>query len=247
MAALERGVLILRLFHAGSPVLTAAAIGSALAIPRASLQRLLGGLVSLGLLERRDAAFSLGPGVLTLGYEYLATQDLVAVADPALRELRDTLKCSTHLAVRDGRKIVYLIRNPSRSGLSSNIGVGSALPAASTLMGRLMLAALSHEERLNLYPDATERAALEPWLEQDHRNAFNASDGFMEPGVAAAAASVFDRDGRVVGAINAVRVASQTGSPGLDIMLRHVRQTAHTVSIRLGAPVVRLVPESISA
>ncbi len=48
--------------------------------------------------------------VLRLGFEYIASLDVAQVGQPVIEQLRDISKCSSHLAIRDGRDIIYIAR-----------------------------------------------------------------------------------------------------------------------------------------
>ena len=61
--------------------------------------------------------------VLRLGFEYIASLDVAQVGQPVIEQLRDVSQCSSHLAIRDGRDIIYIAR-VSAAGSRIN---GSAL------------------------------------------------------------------------------------------------------------------------
>ena len=48
--------------------------------------------------------------VLRLGFEYIASLDVAQVGQPVIEQLRDVSQCSSHLAIRDGRDIIYIAR-----------------------------------------------------------------------------------------------------------------------------------------
>jgi DNA-binding IclR family transcriptional regulator len=211
---LERGVAILRLFRRGRPCLSAPQIAAELAIPRSTLHRLLAVLVDLDLLRRTDDdRFALATGVLTLGHACLASLDVVGLADGVLADLRDATGWSTHLAIRRERSVVYLLRHASRAAVTTNITVGTTLPAHATLMGRMLLSALEPAALRSLYAGVELAArgpetprtvpALETLIAADRERGYAVGQGFYERGVAAVAAPVRDRSLNVVAAINA--------------------------------------------
>jgi DNA-binding IclR family transcriptional regulator len=245
---LERGIAILRLFHRDRPQLAAPLVAAELGIPRSTVHRLLAALVELGLL-RRDAGglFALGPGVLGLGFEYLASLDIVELSNPVLARLRDATDCSTHLTILDGASVIYLSRHPSRSAVSSNIHIGSSLPAHATIMGRLMLGDLDRDALRALYPGKTlppagaetptTLAALDALIAADRARGYAVSAGFYESGVVAVAAPVRDGSGRIVAAINATALASAVDTETLNGKLKDgVVAAAREISGLLGSP-----------
>jgi DNA-binding IclR family transcriptional regulator len=253
---LERGVAILRMFHRDRMYLTAPQIAEELRIPRSTIHRLLTTLSELGLVRRVDESrFALAAGVLTLGHECLASLDVVGLANPLLVELRDETAWSSHLAVRHERSVIYLARHASRAAVTSNVAVGASLPAHATMMGRVLLSALTADELHRLYRDVelTSHGAetprtlgeLEIMIAADRVRGFAASKGFYQRGVAAVAAPVRDGSGSIVAAINATAPAEQE-SQNLLAVADAVVRTADAISLRLGAPLERSTRPSIS-
>lgn len=243
---LERGVAILRLFRRDRLHLSAPQIADELHIPRSTVHRLLATLADLGLVRRVDESrFALAAGVLTLGHECLASLDVVSLAEPLLAGLRDETGWSTHIAVRQSRFVVYLARHASRAAVTTNIAVGTSLPAHATMMGRILLSSLEPQELRSLYAgvELTEHgpetprtlAALEALIETDRARGFAVSTGFYQQGVAAVAAPVFDGSRKVIAAINATAPAEQQ-TVNLDAVARAVVRAAQAISVQLGAP-----------
>jgi DNA-binding IclR family transcriptional regulator len=243
---LERGVAILRLFRRDRRYLSAPQIADELHIPRSTVHRLIATLADLGLVRRVDASrFALAAGVLTLGYECLASLDVVGIADPLLATLRDETGWSTHLAVRQARSVVYLARHASRAAVTTNIAVGTSLPAHATMMGRMLLSALDPEELRSLYagvelathgPETPRTlAALEALIEADRHRGFAVSKGFYQHGIAAVAAPLRDGSRKVIASINATAPAEQEAA-NLDAVTSAVVRAAEAISVQLGAP-----------
>lgn len=216
--ALAQGLAILGLFGRDTPRLTAPEIAQKLDLPRATVFRLLHTLQHLGYL-RRDADerhYALGPALLSRGFEYLASLDLVEVAQPVLQGLRDETGLSSHMAVRDGREIVYVLRFPARTTIASSVHVGTRFPVHATVMGRMMICEMSDKELSELLgsgplPRHTEQTpsslkALKALLAEDRARGYAVSQSFFEPGVSAIAAPVRDSGGRIVAAINITAV-----------------------------------------
>ncbi|MBV8535779.1 MAG: IclR family transcriptional regulator [Alphaproteobacteria bacterium] len=212
--ALTRGLDILRLFKRTRPVITAPEMARELGIPRSTVHRLAQVLETMGFLQRTNGGrdYTLGPAVLTIGFEYLGSLDVVGLAEPVLMRLRDDTGYSAHLVTRNGTEIVYLSRYPGRTTISSSISVGATLPAHATVIGRVLLSDLPPEELRGLYPGpALERhtdqtpatpAKLEAMLAEDRRRGYVAATSFFEPGLTTVAAPVRDRSGKIIAAIS---------------------------------------------
>lgn len=242
--ALHRAIAILRLFRRDRADMSAPEVIAASGLPRSTVHSLLGDLVDLGML-RRDVGgrFMLDAGVLTLGYEYLASSGLTNLAAPVLEALRNETNWSTHLGVRQGRSIIYLSRFASRAAVTRNVGVGTSLPAHSTVMGRVLLGDLEPMALRDLYADhvfhpgpdrIASLADLESLLRADHARGLVVSDGFHEKGVPVVAAPVYDASLRIVAAINAT--AMGTAIAELPDVTAAVERAAHAISRLMGAP-----------
>lgn len=246
---LERGLNILRLFSRARRAIGAPEMARELGIPRSTVFRLAQTLEAMGFLRRVDSGrdYALGPAVLSLGFEYLGSLDLVELANPVLARLRDQTGCSAHLAIRSGTDIIYLARHASRSAISSSVNVGTALPAHATIMGRIILADLIDAELRALYTGhtltrftdqtPTTLAALRALLVDDRRRGYAISTAFFERGVTAVAAPVRDHSGRAVAAVNVTAVDAALEPRVLDGEIKdRVCEAARAISALLGAP-----------
>jgi len=160
--------------------------------------------------------FTLGPALLRGGFEYLASLDMVEVAQPILQRLRDTTGLSSHMAIRDKREIVYVARFPARSTIASSVNIGTRFPVHATIMGRMTIFDMDDKELVTLFRDQplqrftpqtpTTLKALRTLLAGDRKRGYAVSQAFFEAGVSAIAAPVRDGAGRIVAAINVTAV-----------------------------------------
>jgi DNA-binding IclR family transcriptional regulator len=252
--ALTRGLDILRLFKRARPVIAAPEMARELGIPRSTVHRLTQVLEAMGFLQRTNGGrdYTLGPAVLTIGFEYLGSLDVVGLAEPVLMRLRDDTGYSAHLVTRNGTEIVYLSRYPGRTTISSTISVGATLPAHATVIGRVLLADLSLEDLQALYPEPslarytdqtpTTLAKLEALLGEDRRRGYVAGTSFFEPGLTTVAAPVRDRSGRVIAAIS-ITALGVTISPEVihGVLKDRVGAAATAISAMLDAPEPRSI------
>ena len=253
---LERGIAILRLFRRDRTRLGAPEVAAELGIPRSTVHRLLVGLEALGMLRQAPrGVFALGPGVLSLGFEYLASLDVVEVANPVLARLRDETGCSTHLAVLDRTSVVFVSRYPVRAAVSSGFGVGFSVPAHAALIGRLLLADLDREALGALYqgvrladvgPNApTTLDALAARIEAERARGYGISDSnsassLFPRGMIAISAPVRDARGHTPAAINATTVSGAFSAAEIRGALKdRVLGAAAEISALLGAQPAR--------
>ncbi|MEL6233761.1 MAG: IclR family transcriptional regulator [Pseudomonadota bacterium] len=216
---LARGLMVLQAFSPERREMSLSEIAGHLGTTRSAAFRTVYTLTHLGYLlhDARKKTYALGPAVLRLGYGYLATRELVEAALPELERLRDAIDWSTHLGMRDGSDVIYMLRAPSRTGLSGIVQVGSRLPAAVTAMGRMLLCAMSEAELTSLYRNDQFFAGagrsprnlselIAQWSE-DRARGYVVQHGRFESGVLSIAAPIHDLSGSMVAAINAARLS----------------------------------------
>lgn len=223
---LQRGLSVLVLFGRDRPALTLSEIADHLGLSRSATFRLTYTLESMGLLTRRalDDRYELGLKVLDLGYAALASLDVVDVAGPALRDLRDQTGGSVHLARRDGRDVVYLMRFPGPASMTANVQIGTRLPAHATTLGRALLMDASRAELLAIFgpgplPAYSETSArdldlLVAQLTEDRARGHVLGRSIYERGLDTVAAPVRDAEGRIAAAVSVVGFGLLTEAPG---------------------------------
>jgi DNA-binding IclR family transcriptional regulator len=242
---LVRGLQVLGAFTPERQEMSLSDIARTLDLSRSAAFRTVYTLNEMGFLlhDARARTYRLGPAVLRLGFGYMASREVFEIALPELERLRDETDWSTHLGIRDGTRVLYMLRVPSRMGLGSIVNVGSRLPAANTTLGRVLLAGLDETTILKLYQTGT--TALDgtkaprnfaelrrQWLD-DRQQVAVEQVGSFEAGIVSVAAPVRDLSGNVVAAINATHA-----SEGMSTVPAEVRRatisTAQRISGLLG-------------
>lgn len=245
VVGLERGLRLMTLFSDERPALTLSELARGLGLSRSSVFRLVYTLKSLGFLQRSDNRYRLGPRVLTLGFDYLASQDLVDLARPQLQALRDATGVSAHLGILDGTNVIYVAQAASPRPYASKVSVGTRFPAHAISMGRLLLGGLDGAEFDRLYAGKTlERFtedtcvtldALRERVRVDRERGFVVSRGSFERGIVAVAAPVCDAEGRIVAAINIAGPSAVLDNGALDGVFKdRVVAAANEISRLLG-------------
>ncbi|HYR65008.1 MAG TPA: IclR family transcriptional regulator [Reyranella sp.] len=258
--ALAQGLGILSLFGGDHRSFTAPEIAKKLALPRTKVFRLLQTLQSMDYLrcEPDKRRFSLGPALLGRGFEYLASLDMVEVAQPILQRLRDRTGLSAHMAIRDGREIIYVSRFAARSTIASSVNIGTRFPVHATIMGRMTICEMSEKELAQLFRDQplkrftkqtpTTLKALKALLARDRRRGYAISQAFFEAGVSAIAAPVRDGAGRIVAAINVTAVNAHIDEQAMhgelkDAVLEAAGEVSRWLS-RIGSAATENAPRS---
>ena len=217
---LARGLQLLMQFNRDERQLSGAELSRRMALPRASVFRMLFTLEQGGFLERcpDGVSYKLGLSVLRLGFELLASMELTEVGRPVSEELRDRSGFSAHVVVRDAREVVFIAKAAGGNAMFHSIQVGARLPAHATVLGRTLLSDIGMKELLTLYPEPklpvytpktpTSLEALKALIDQDRERGYGVSMGGYETGISTIAAPVFNEQGRVAAAIS-ISVPSQ--------------------------------------
>jgi IclR family pca regulon transcriptional regulator len=213
--SLAKGFRVLEAFSSGKEEMTLSEIAEAADLDAGTTFRMLNTLVGLGYVARvpDTRRFRLTLKILDLGFHALARQDLRALARPILRPLVGEISEAASLGVLDGGDVIYIER--MRAGLTRlgvDIRIGTAIPAAMSVIGRAILAFLP-KDALNralavpprpgvLYAPVPSRVRLLPALEAIRKRGYALQESMISGGLRMLAAPVLDRDGLPVGAIS---------------------------------------------
>jgi len=205
--------------------------------------RYLATLVSLGYLEldRQSRRYRPTVKVLRLGAAYLAALTTPELALPHLERLSERLGESVNMAVLDEAEVVYVARVGSRRILSTNLGVGSRLPAHCTSMGKVLLAWLDEASLRRIVArmtftrftprTAASAARLRDALRTVRRKGYAINDQELDLGLRSCAAPVLDRSGAAVAAVNvSVSSARATREDVETRYVPHLLATARDIS-----------------
>jgi IclR family transcriptional regulator, pca regulon regulatory protein len=239
-----RGLSVLRAFGANAPIQTIADVARRAQIPRPAARRLLMTLVELKYASFDGKYFKLTPDVMDLGYSYLSSLAIWDIGQMYLDELAREIHENCSIAVLENTMIVYVARVHVHNVFSTEIAIGTRLPAYATSMGRVLLAALPAEERrrrLLLSP----RLALTPQtvveidqllthLDEVESQGFSVVDQELSAGLRSLAVPVYDASGSVVAALN---VSTQVWNGDVDELanrfLRVLKETASRLASKL--------------
>jgi IclR family pca regulon transcriptional regulator len=219
--SLERGLAVIRAFDAEHPKLTLSEVARRTDLSRATARRLLHTLAHLGYVAVDGRDFSLRPRILELGYAYVSSLGLPAVAQPHLEALNERVHESSSVAVLDGTDVAYVARVAAQRLMTVAIHVGTRFPAHLTSMGRVLLAALPPAEldaaleRVDLTPvtpsTITDVDKLRAELARVAKQGWALVDQELEIGLRSIAAPLHDRTGAVVAALN-ISASARRGS-----------------------------------
>ena len=229
--AIARGLDVIRVFRAGQPVMSLAAVADASRLPRPTARRILLTLEQLGYVRQAEGSgFELTPRVLDLGMSYVLSHGLWEIARPHMEALVAQTRESTSIAQLDGSDIVYVARVAVPKIVTLSVTIGTRFPAMQTSLGKVLLAALPLPEAERVLaepsrsgivtpwqPDAAERAAA---LREVRARGWALTDEQLAPGIRSVAVPLRDGDGQVIAALN---VNSHAAETPLDVLVgRHL-------------------------
>ncbi|MDA8448313.1 IclR family transcriptional regulator [Acidovorax sp. NCPPB 3859] len=240
-----RGLEVIRSFSAAAPQQTLSEVAASSGLTRAGARRILLTLQTLGYVESDGRLFRLTPRILDLGFAYLSSMPIWDLAEPSMEALAGEVHESCSAAVLDGHDIVYVLRIHTHKIMSTNLGVGSRLPAFWTSMGRMLLAGLPDERVIALMHDlprkrftprtVVEDAELLARVQTARAQGWCLIDQELEEGLISVAAPLRDRTGRTVAALNISGQANRTSAKVMQRdLLPVLLRTADTISRLLG-------------
>lgn len=192
---------------------TVAELLNILDIPRPTLYRFLYALEVEGLIEQgHHKRWRLGPRLIQLASKVWQDSDLRKIARPYLELLRDQTGETVHLAVRNGREMMYIDKVESHEAIRMTSTIGAKVPFHSSSVGKAYLLEMDQEERdaiLSIieYPAITKnstksRSELESQLEDFIKLGYALESEENELLVACFGSAIKDKNDILVGAIS---------------------------------------------
>jgi len=200
--ALGRGLVILAAFEHDEQ-LTHQQLCQMTDLPKATITRLIHTLITLGLLRtNKYGQYQLGSSAVRLSATAWSRHDMVAAAEPLLRQFASENEVSVNLATEVEGEMRYhaCCRSPAR--LSVNLQVGSAVPVTRTAIGRAFYAVSSQarqtviisnlQENLSVEEFNHAQSALSSAAEHYEKYGYTVSDGEFSTDILAVAVGVYD-------------------------------------------------------
>jgi IclR family pca regulon transcriptional regulator len=212
LEALARGLRVIEAFGRERRQLTLSDAAKAVDLPRASVRRTLSTLVQLGYAETDGRLFRLTPRILTLASSYLQANPLSDILQPTLERASAAVGEACSCAVLDGDDVVMIAHASPNRLVAVSAQIGLRLPAVSSSLGRVLLAALD-ERALDKYLARIKPAKLTPMTVIDKAEIRKAivkarADGYslvdqeVETGFRSISVPLQRLDGKVIAALN---------------------------------------------
>lgn len=172
-------------------------------LPKATVTRLIYTLTTLGFLRSSaHGTYQLGSSAVRLSATAWSRHDMVAFAEPLLRQFASHNEVSVNVAteIEGEMRYVACCRSPAR--LSVNLQVGSAVPVHRTAIGRAFYAVSSPSRQAVIMSNLRENLAeidvkpakimLTEAAAQYQTHGYTLCDGEYSPDILAVAVGVFD-------------------------------------------------------
>lgn len=245
--AADHTLRILRWLSERRRPVSATSIARELELPRSTVYHLLKVMEDNGFVVHlpEEHLFGLGVSAFELSNAYVAQDPLARLAAPVLSALVDELEESAHLAVLDGREVIYVVEERARHRPSLVTDVGVRMPAHLTASGRSMLAELTAVQVRALYPDRSAFSArsvvspvsgpreLRAELERTRLRGWAEEDGDVTPDFASVAVPVHDHRGLPVAGMAVTFMSHRMDAARKEKLAERVRRSARLLSTRL--------------
>ncbi|MFA8391318.1 IclR family transcriptional regulator [Burkholderia ubonensis] len=219
--SLEKGLNVLRAFSAKRRTMTLAEVADAAGMTKSSAQRMVYTLEKLGYIRKHPVTrrYQLTPHVMRIGFNYLAADTLIDVANPFLSELTNVTGETTNLTEPDDDEMVYVARFVSTKFVPIHMPIGSRIPMYCTGCGRAFLSALPPDdararlERMTRTPHTprtvTTLGELVALLDDTRRLGYATNEEELFIGDMSIAAPVLGSQGQPVAAVHVVAPTSR--------------------------------------
>jgi len=246
--SLARGLSILEAFDPACPKLGISELARKTGLSKSTVYRFVFTLCRLGYIipVEESNKYTLGPKVLALGFDVLASLELREIAQPYLMDLSRQVKETVNLAVLDGWRLIYIERIKTEQIVNINLHVGSRLELYNTAMGRV-LAAFQDKKWLSQYLKYIKKfpEAKDYWknngqkvlniLEEVRRLDYAINNEELTPGLRSVATPIRNREGKVVAAVNIAVSSSLYSLTRLKkVLIPPLQKTTQAISSALG-------------
>lgn len=226
---------------------SAAAVARELGLPRSTVYHLLAVMAEHGFVVHlpEEHLYGLGVSAFELSSGYVRQDPLARLGAPLVSALVDEVGESAHLAVLDGKEVVYVVEERAMHRPSLVTDVGVRIPAHLTASGRCMLADLPAAQVRALYPGKEAFAArtelgnvrspgeLREELARTRERGWAVEDGDVTPDFASVGVAVHDHRGLPVAAVAVTYLTHRLDDAAVQGIVAALRRAAGALTSRL--------------
>jgi IclR family KDG regulon transcriptional repressor len=245
LSSVATAVRLLKAFSEEQVEIGISELARRLGVAKSTVHRLAVTLVADGMLEQNPdtGKYRLGIALFRLGSLVRRRMILSNEARPLLRELREKVNETVHLAVLDGNEIMYVYNLESTQAIRMRSDVGVRKPACCTAEGQAILAFQPAEVIERVLRDGlvartpqtvTDSGMFMKVLEGIRQRGCAIEDEESEIGMRCIAAPLRNDAGEVVAAVGLAGPVTRFSKKALASFIPHVVETAAAISARLG-------------
>lgn len=154
LSVTSRALAILGAFDQQHRRLTLTELATRADLPLPTAHRLVGELIAWGALGRTESGhYVIGRRLWDIGLLAPVQSGLRRLASPYLHDLYGATLATVHLAVRDGRQVLYVDRLSGHASVPVVSSIGSRLPLHATGVGKVLLANAPADVRAEVLAD----------------------------------------------------------------------------------------------
>lgn len=221
-------------------------IAEEMGIHKSTVSRLMGSLVSRDMVQQNSdrGKYQLGFGILRLASVIPGRLSLVHEARPVLESLAEEFKETVNLAVLRSNYAVNVDQAMGPSTLATYDWVGSLTPLHATSSGKILLAALSTDERDRILKETglpartsrtiTSRKELDKDLLDAAGKGYAVVREEFEIGLNAVAVPVFNHQGTVIGSVSISGPAFRFEPEEIPGLIEALKEAGLQISANMG-------------
>lgn len=239
-SSLTNALRILKSFSIDQTELTLDEIATMNNISKSTACRLVQTLESEGFViqNTRSNTYHLGLSALYLSNVMLDRFEILKKMTSYLKKLTELTGESSHIAVLQGNKVLYLKKEDNQHQVQLRSHIGRRNPAHCTASGLALLAFLDEDEIRALYKDGFEQptkysiASVElllQRLEEGRKKGYFVSEREMVENVLAVGAPIFHKDGTVFASVSVAGLYNRM-KPQLPKIVHLVKDTSEQIT-----------------
>jgi IclR family KDG regulon transcriptional repressor len=242
---IDRLLDILELLSLEKDGLGVTEIGKRTGLHKSTVHRIVNALAERGYIEKVPdrSAYKIGLKLVEISSIYLNSVELKTEARPYLNELTAQLGLPSHLAILDGKDVVYIEKIDVVNSIRLYSQIGRRVPAYCTALGKCLLYGLHERDLQDIlsncsFEKLTEKTLAKDRLIQQIRevgvNGWAVDNGEHEEGIRCVASPVYDYRRKIIAAVSVSGTAS-VAAPERDREIGgFMRETALKISERMG-------------
>ncbi|WP_244931366.1 IclR family transcriptional regulator [Nocardioides sp. W7] len=239
MSVLDKTVQVIDVLGRASGPMRLGAVAEHVAMPKSSAHRLLAELAQLGLVRRAgEGEYALGYRLVQWGHLADRSVGLRSLAEPVMTELRDDVRESVHLYVRQDNHRVCVLSVEGPHTLRPVAVLGSPMPLGYGAAGKLLLAHADERVQLAVERELPEhRGRTLPTREElaaIRDRGVSVSIGEMEDGLTAVATPVRAPGGGVFAALAVASVTTRMPVERHSEIVTRLADAAGRISVAIG-------------